>query len=487
MLPDFLTRLLLALMALVMRLYVYPTAKLAGYQKFEPERDSILVTCCTNGLGHVHQMERVLTVLQEAGLKFPIVALAKEQKVPAYKLAALKEKFPDTSFVNLNFEVDYDNGKSFNNRQVVWSATKQVFTSSPFRKVCRLMRRHRPAYCLSFWEPAVSSFINVMNAPTKVVSVASQGQIYADDGAGSKTKQSLLMRALHELNVGKSGTLVPLSVKRIDGAIPQVVKLPPLPPPDAEVEDFYVAYSTVPQVLAPVSWKLPNKRVLLFVKEKRLAFYTKAYRKFKNIEVRETSSDFADYLARSKGLIASPSRGVVTQAIALGKPVYLFCPKGHLEQEYNLRFYLQSFEGISCPRSRRYRRYVHASRTGDLEEGWKGRMQTVAEWANATEGVDLREQALALREWLDQIDTLIAARLVPLLQPSSEELAREAERIAAEEEEERRELAAAVKTTDVDVEEGDPELVQELAQEEDPDEVEEELEEVAAEQQESPP
>ena len=31
--------------------------------------------------------------------------------------------------------------------------------------------------------------------------------------------------------------------------------------------------------------ELPGARVLLFVKEKRLAFYTKKYRKFPNIEV----------------------------------------------------------------------------------------------------------------------------------------------------------------------------------------------------------
>ena len=29
--------------------------------------------------------------------------------MPAYKLAALKARFPETRFVNLNFEVDYDN------------------------------------------------------------------------------------------------------------------------------------------------------------------------------------------------------------------------------------------------------------------------------------------------------------------------------------------------------------------------------------------
>ena len=33
--------------------------------------------------------------------------------MPAYKLAALKARFPETRFVNLNFEVDYDHGLPF--------------------------------------------------------------------------------------------------------------------------------------------------------------------------------------------------------------------------------------------------------------------------------------------------------------------------------------------------------------------------------------
>ena len=109
--PELLARLLIFLASLVVRVHVYSLAKLMGYRRYEPERDTILVTCCTNGLGHVHQLERVLTVLQGAGLEFPVIALAKEQKVPKYKLDSLKAAFPHATFYNLNFEVDYDSGK----------------------------------------------------------------------------------------------------------------------------------------------------------------------------------------------------------------------------------------------------------------------------------------------------------------------------------------------------------------------------------------
>ena len=121
-------------------------------------------------------------------MEFPVIALAKEQKVPKYKLESLKKKFPRATFVNLNLEVDYDNGKAFNNRQIVLSATNTVLRrSTPFyRKVARLMMRHRPAYCLSFWEPGVAMFINAMNCPTKLVTVCSQGQTRCASGKWSQ-------------------------------------------------------------------------------------------------------------------------------------------------------------------------------------------------------------------------------------------------------------------------------------------------------------
>lgn len=75
--------------------------------------------------------------------------------------------------------------------------------------------------------------------------------IFADD-AGGQQRDGLLMRALLFFNVGRKGTLVPLSVKPLPGAIPQVVSLPPLPsatkPTDDAAEPYFVAYSTVPQV-----------------------------------------------------------------------------------------------------------------------------------------------------------------------------------------------------------------------------------------------
>ena len=202
--PEWMTRLILAVVWLALRLQFWPLAKLARYRPFEPNPESVLVTCCTNGLGHVHQMERVLTVLEAEGIAFPVIALAKEKKVPSYKLDALKARFPSARIVNLDFEVDYDNGKSFKNSAIAWSALKQSCSRSVqlSRKVVGLLRRYRPAYCLSFWEPSVASIIDVVNAPTRVLSIASQGQIYRDESGAAHEGRGVMMRALRLLNLG---------------------------------------------------------------------------------------------------------------------------------------------------------------------------------------------------------------------------------------------------------------------------------------------
>eukprot|EP00965_Chrysotila_dentata_P020842 689775-Pleurochrysis_carterae.AAC.2 len=60
-------------------------------------------------------MEAVLEVLEREGIEFPVILLAKQKKLPSYKLAALRERFANARFIDLDWEVDYDNGKSFKN------------------------------------------------------------------------------------------------------------------------------------------------------------------------------------------------------------------------------------------------------------------------------------------------------------------------------------------------------------------------------------
>ena len=102
------------------------------------------------------------------------------------------------------------------------------------------------------------------------------------------------------------------------------------------------------------------------------------YRANKNIEVRPVGNEFAGYLLRCAGLVASPSPGVVTQALAIGRPCYLLCPPGHLEQQFNEDYYFKYFTGVTKPS-----------------------MQGIGEWAASIKTTDdlLPLQAQKIRDW----------------------------------------------------------------------------------------
>lgn len=115
-----------------------------------------------------------------------------------------------------------------------------------------------------------ATYIDAMNCPTRLVAVASQGQIYADD---TGVEKGLVMHMLRWFNLGAKGKLVPLSVRPLESAIPQVVRLPTPAPLDEAGGGYFVAYSTVPQVLGAIGRRMAGHDVRLFVKERRLAFY----------------------------------------------------------------------------------------------------------------------------------------------------------------------------------------------------------------------
>ena len=111
--------------------------------------------------------------------------------------------------------------------------------------------------------------------------------------------------------------------------------------------------------------------------------------------MKEVGDEFADYIARCAGLVASPSPGTVTQALACGKPCYLICPPGHLEQQFNQEYYFKNFIGI----------HSHASKD-------------INEWA---EDIDLNDdslihQAIKLRNWISSFDLQAEKFLIPALE-----------------------------------------------------------------------
>lgn len=163
-------------------------------------------------------------------------------------------------------------------------------------------------------------------------------------------------------------------------------EVPPLLPP----EPYLVAYSCMPQVLTPIR-AVRNQRIVLFAKnvERWADFYSDC----PNITVQPVGSAFQLTLARSSGLIASPSPGAVIQALGCSKPCFLFIPPGHLEQLCNYNYYQKHFVGVSSP-------------LNDALEGW-------AERALAPyDGAPMLAQAQKVRDWLNAFEDAAHRTLV---------------------------------------------------------------------------
>ena len=385
-----------------------------GYHDFaegECNRDVVVVSICTNGLGHVHQAIRVLSVLKErSGFVASVVVVAKMSKLPPYARLFLEE-YGAKEIIDLNFELDYEGGGTgvrINNFKVILRFFYAfVFHGvSIFCKVGSVFQQYRPAILLSFFEPILANFVNSHDSPIKIITAASQGSLSAEK---DDIQRLLFLKLLWHANVGKKGRMIPFCQYPLENAIPQIVKLPKYTPLEqrlgrnvgtylnaasrtrtvsnkilADTSPFYVAYSCMPGVLLPGIFRIKKHRVLLFTKNH--TYWAQKCCKYKHVTVLPRSPDFINALDSSVGLISQPSRGVVTQAIALGKPVYLFCPQGHVEQELNLKLYLSQYDGIG------------SSSTISIEK-WE------------QEKYNLASQAQRMRTWLNQTDDKIMMKI----------------------------------------------------------------------------
>ena len=103
------------LASLIVRVHVYSLAKLMGYRRYEPQRDTIL-TVLTNGLGTSTSRACWRCCRMQGSSSCDCAGEGAEG--PKYKLDSLKAAFPRATFYNLNFEVDYDIPGSFNNLHI---------------------------------------------------------------------------------------------------------------------------------------------------------------------------------------------------------------------------------------------------------------------------------------------------------------------------------------------------------------------------------
>ena len=161
---------------------------LNGYKDFSEEecnKNIVIVSICTNGLGHIHQAIRVLTVLKEkSNFKAAAIVVAKRSKLPAYANVFLEE-YGCREIIDLDFELDYEgggnNGKDnrINNVNIMFMFCYSMLFHGVriFRTVGNVMQTYRPGVLLSFFEPIFANFINSHDNPTKIITAASQGSL----------------------------------------------------------------------------------------------------------------------------------------------------------------------------------------------------------------------------------------------------------------------------------------------------------------------
>ena len=152
---------------------------------------------------------------------------------------------------------------------------------------------------------------------------------------------------------------------------------------------------------------------------RKVLFYTKNvekwefhFRKQRNIEVCAVSDEFVALLPRCAGLIASPSPGVVLQALAVGTPCFVLpAAQGHLEQSFNQEHLFAHYRGLDSPQS-----------------------TPIEQWAEAVQrDGSLLEQARALREWLLHFEKAADEILLPMVRREMVPAARTVKRRAAAE------------------------------------------------------
>jgi len=358
---------------------------------YEPEQGKIVMSVHTNGMGHVIQAVRLLGALAKAGIEVDTVAFGDMSKVPKNFLDDFRRLMPGVDLYDFAHEIHYDDnlGKEVSLLKVVLSTVWAVMGPPGFRMVRKyvaMLKKKRFHVCLSLWDPHIPVLHDSLwgAQKLKVVNVATQGLLYLE------WPYHFQLDFLWYANMGSiqlDAELISLLFFPQHDALPVIVTVPE----EKSKEDFLLAYSCMPAALTDIA-DIKDKKVVLFTKA--VEQWTEYYKGCRNIEIKKVGSEFGDYLSRCSGLIASPSPGVITQALAVGTPCYLICPPGHLEQKFNEDYYFKYFVGVT-----------NAERV------------PLTTWASNVTKSDksLMPQAKSVREWLLQFDAQAEKLVIPAM------------------------------------------------------------------------
>lgn len=384
----------------------------------------VLFSVSTNGLGHVFQLIRVLSYLRSSGVSEPFrVAVGSASKLPTALVARLKEL--NVAMVDLRCEPNYEaiEGEECirNNRIAATGLMKGlrrgIAIISRIVDMFESSRSHRPLAVVSFFEPCVPAIVGTLYRGVQIFQIASQGLLLTDTLASDDFLFQMLMSMCTgfqrvelwdtKLHVC-TARLIPLSPDpAASGAMPQLLSF--AEQTCCRAEPFFVAYSTHEATLAPQISRLRRPTFFFCRHHKRWKKWFRD-RNCANITVRPVSSDFSSLLVRAAGLVCHPSRGVVTQAVAAGVPVFLDEPlKYHLEQEFNLRFYMKHFRGLA---TQFQHGHIAESRYAGAQPK-EGYSVDICQWEDSAWAIASRfgdrdtllvSQAKRVRDWLGTAD-----------------------------------------------------------------------------------
>jgi hypothetical protein len=358
---------------------------------YEPEQGKIVMGVHTNGMGHVIQAVRLIGALAKAGIEVDTVAFGDMSKVPQNFLDDFKRIMPGVHLYDFAHEIHYDDnlGGEVSLLKVVLNTLWMIMGPpglSMVRKYVAMLKERRFHVCLSLWDPHIPVLHDSLwgAQKLKVVNVATQGLLYLE------WPYHFQLDFLWYANMGSiqlDAELISLLFFPQHDALPVIVAVPE----QKTKEDFLLAYSCMPAALTEIA-QIKDKKVVLFTKA--VERWTEYYKECPNIEIKKVGAEFAGYLSRCSGLIASPSPGVVTQALAVGTPCYLICPPGHLEQKFNEDYYFKYFVGVT-----------NAERV------------PLTTWASGVTKSDksLMQQAKSVREWLLQFDAQAEKLVIPAM------------------------------------------------------------------------
>jgi len=363
---------------------------------YEPDPTKIIMGIHTNGMGHVIQAVRLVDALAKGGVMLDTIAFGDMKKVPQSFRDQMTASMPDVEFYDFDHEIHYDDnmGGSISLVHVIAMVIWKILGPPGFymvRKYVRMLKKKRFAACLSLWDPHIPVLHDSLwgAGKLKIVNVATQGLLYLE------WPYHFQLDFLWYANMGLmqvESEIISLLFFQQHDALPVIVTVPE----EKTKEDFLLAYSCMPAALT-VMENIKDKKIVLFTKA--VEKWTEYYAKCPNIQIKKVGPEFADYLSRCAGLIASPSPGVVTQALAVGTPCYLICPPGHLEQQFNEDYYFKYFTGVTNP----------------------DRI-ALTDWATGVNPRDktLMAQAKQVREWLLQFDAKATELVLPALRRAAE-------------------------------------------------------------------